>query len=637
MSASRLLRRLWRSPLRLPVLAVALALALAVAPTSPSRADVLPILPDQIIRIEGQGWGHGVGMPQWGARGRALAGHTADQIVRAYYTGIDITDSPTDQTAIRVLIDRNYRPPAFDGSTASSNGLDGDIIGVGGPWAISGVAESLPPGARLRLLHHPGERRVTVRLLDAAGQHLRDFNLPDVMEIIPLQPETRLQVHYKYTTGVPGAPGQYFDVFRGSVRVYLDAQGLLDTVNVLSVEDYLLGVVPAEMPSHWPAEALKAQALAARAYALNELKPGNTVWDVVDTTRNQAYLGVNHENPETNAAVRATARRVMTYAGQPILAYFFSAANGHTEASEDVFGGAPLPYLRPVVDLDPSGRPWDADAPLSTWSTPQFSASLLQDLYHESIGALESLDFSHRSTTGRVVIVGLNGQRGKQTISAWNFVLRFNEHTPREAGLIYSTRFTIVRDYPLVARVAPLNLPDGQSIYFDETGHNVRHGFLTYFNARGGLTAFGLPLTEEFVERGRAVQYFERARFEYHPELAGTQFETQLGLLNDALTAPRRPFANDAHFPSVPQHRYFPETGHSVHFGFLQFWESQGGLDRFGYPISQEVVEHGRTVQHFQRARLEWVPDAPPGQQVQITKVGGEYLRAFGLAPTLAT
>ena len=65
-----------------------------------------------------------------------MAGQTADEIVRAYYTGIDVTDSPTDQTRIRVLIDRNYRPAAIDGSAASSNGLAADIVGIGGPWAI---------------------------------------------------------------------------------------------------------------------------------------------------------------------------------------------------------------------------------------------------------------------------------------------------------------------------------------------------------------------------------------------------------------------------------------------------------------------------------------------------------------------
>ena len=183
-------------------------------------------------------------------------------------------------------------------------------------------------------------------------------------------------------------------------------------------------------------------------------------------TQDQVYLGLNHERAETTAAVQATARRVMTHAGQAILAYFFSSGNGRTEANEDVFGGSPLLYLRSVVDIDPNGRAWDADSPLSTWSTPEFSASILQGLYQESIGTLESLDFSHRTPTGRLIIVGLKGQRGQQTISAWDFVLRFNQRTPRDAGLLYSTRFAVVRNYPLIQRAAPLNLAGGQSIYF---------------------------------------------------------------------------------------------------------------------------------------------------------------------------
>ena len=126
------------------------------------------------------------------------------------------------------------------------------------------------------------------------------------------------------------------------------------------------------MPYDWPAEALKAQSMAARTYAVNGLKPGNPAWDALDTTQDQVYLGLNHERAETTAAVQATARRVMTHAGQPILAYFFSSGNGRTEANEDVFGGSPLPYLRSVVDIDPNGRAWDADSPLSTWSTPEF-------------------------------------------------------------------------------------------------------------------------------------------------------------------------------------------------------------------------------------------------------------------------
>src|ERR671922_1884937 len=85
-------------------------------------------------------------------------------------------------------------------------------------------------------------------------------------------------------------------------------------------------------------------------------------------------------------------------------------------------------------------------------------------------------------------------------------------------------------------RAAPLG---GDAVYFVETGHNVRGGFLAYFNRAGGLDQFGFPRTEEFVEDGLTVQYFQRARFEFHPEHAGTPYEVELGLLGDQLLRQR--------------------------------------------------------------------------------------------------
>ena len=616
----------------IPVLALGLVL---VAPPADSRAETFPFLPDQIVRIDGQGWGHGVGMSQWGARGRAHGGQSADDIVRAYYQGVDITNLSTDQNPIRVLIDKNYRPPSFDGALGSSNTLTGDIIGIGGQWAILGATGPLPPGARLRLLDHSGGGRVTVRLIDALGQHMLDFDLPGLIEAVPLQSETRLLVHYKYTAPVAGDPSSFFDVFRGSVRVYVNGSGRIDTVNVLSIEDYLLGVVPAEMPSHWPSEALKAQAMVARTFAVTSLRPAHPVWDVDDTTQYQVYLGVNRETSEASAAIRGTSKRTITHSGSPIRAYFFSTANGHTENNEDVFGGQPTPYLRGVPDLDSSGQPWDAASPHSIWSTKEFPLNTLGVVITQpgnpSIDAVNSIDFGQRTMSGRLIYVSAEINHGRLQMDAWDFVNRFNRTTVSDVGTVLSTRFNVVFAYPYTRAHEPLNLPDGQSIYFEQTGHNVRHGFLKYFNQNGGLTIFGLPLTEEFVERGWTVQYFERARMEFHPEHVGTRYEVQLGLIADELTVSRRPFKGDAPFPNVPQHRFFPETDHSVHFAFLTFWETRGALDRFGFPLSQEVTENGRTVQYFQRARFEWVPAAPEGQRVQLAAVGTELLRSRGL------
>jgi hypothetical protein len=181
-------------------------------------------------------------------------------------------------------------------------------------------------------------------------------------------------------------------------------------------------------------------------------------------------------------------------------------------------------------------------------------------------------------------------------------------------------------------RAAPLDHPE--FTYFERTGHNVGFGFRRAFERLGGLDLFGFPRTEEFEEDGRTVQYFQRARFEYHPEHAGTAYEVQLTLLGDLLTAGRRPFTGVAPFDPDPNHQYFAETGHAVHFAFLRYFRERGGLDVFGYPISEELWEGGFTVQHFQRARFEYHPEhAGTAYEVQLGLLGDHWLKQRGWLP----
>ena len=154
---------------------------------------------------------------------------------------------------------------------------------------------------------------------------------------------------------------------------------------------------------------------------------------------------------------------------------------------------------------------------------------------------------------------------------------------------------------------------DPNSAYFSQTGHNLGGEFLRYWQGIGGLTIYGYPLTEEFTENGRTVQYFERNRFELHPQNS-PPFNVLLGRLGADLTA-GRVFARVEPFQSEPSHRYFPETGHSLHHAFLGYWERRGGLAQFGFPISEEVRERSLTdgkeytVQYFERARMEYHPE----------------------------
>jgi hypothetical protein len=153
-----------------------------------------------------------------------------------------------------------------------------------------------------------------------------------------------------------------------------------------------------------------------------------------------------------------------------------------------------------------------------------------------------------------------------------------------------------------------------QITFFPETQHNLGYGFRYYWEHNGGLAQFGYPVSEEFTEGGYTVQYFERARFEYHPEFKGTPYETELGLLGNLTTAGRS-FATTSAFTNTADRLFFPETGHSLSFGFKYYWEHHGGLPIYGYPISEEFQEvnpaDGKTytVQYFERARFEYHPE----------------------------
>ncbi|KPV54735.1 hypothetical protein SE17_01855 [Kouleothrix aurantiaca] len=154
----------------------------------------------------------------------------------------------------------------------------------------------------------------------------------------------------------------------------------------------------------------------------------------------------------------------------------------------------------------------------------------------------------------------------------------------------------------------PSRLPKAQTLFFPQTGHHLsnRAGFLDFWRGNGQMLIFGYPITEEIIEDRRIVQYFERARFEYHPDLASGKAQVRIGLLGRELIADRQ-------LPVVPDpqngSRYFPETGHTLTGEFRAYWERRGGLEIFGYPISEELNEDGMVVQYFERTRLEYNPN----------------------------
>ena len=211
--------------------------------------------------------------------------------------------------------------------------------------------------------------------------------------------------------------------YRGAIRVMKSPQRWgLTVVNVVPVEEYLYGVVGKEMSPSWHREALKAQAVAARTYAISHKNYfASRGFDMTDDTSSQIYAGINGESPSVIAAVDATRGEILTYGGKPIDAFFCSTAGGWTENSENVWGSR-IPYLRGVSD-DSSRMPsyrW------SVTTTPEKLAANLAAA-GKGVGKVRSITLSplgkrpmavsDRGVSGRVLSMTVNGSAGSVRVT----------------------------------------------------------------------------------------------------------------------------------------------------------------------------------------------------------------------------
>ncbi|MBL8100828.1 MAG: hypothetical protein JNK81_16720 [Anaerolineales bacterium] len=168
--------------------------------------------------------------------------------------------------------------------------------------------------------------------------------------------------------------------------------------------------------------------------------------------------------------------------------------------------------------------------------------------------------------------------------------------------------------------------------YFSETGHNVTGEFLTFYNSNPNATfLYGYPITEQFLSKdGKTVQYFQRARFEYVAENPAGQ-RVQLTLLGRQTYISAGALNVDNPFAC----RLYAETGFSVCFAFLEFFDQYGGVTQFGYPISGFEYHENKLVQYFEKARLEWQPWMLEGQRVAVSDLGRIYFDRLGEDPAL--
>lgn len=353
-----------RPRLRASLVAAAVASLAVLAPSAASAKKWV---------VKGAGFGHGTGMSQYGAKGFAARGTPYSSILGHYYTGTTLGTAPSQ--TVRVLL-RPYLPSArFRGA--------GSACGVGLKPGKTYVAKRKGAGVVLRT-------KKGIRVAKCSG--------------------------LLSATGAPTVELIGKGAYRGALEVRPSSvPGRLNAINAVEIEDYLKGVVPKESPASWPIEALKAQAVAARSYAIATPVKGNG-FDQYDDTRSQLYAGVSAEAARTNQAVDATRSQVVLYNGKVAQTFFFSTSGGHTENNEHSslgFGGTPIPYLRGVPD------PYEAEAgaPYYRWRR-KFSLGRMNSLLGSLVrGKLKKVIVTQRGASPRIVRANLIGSRGTTTVT----------------------------------------------------------------------------------------------------------------------------------------------------------------------------------------------------------------------------
>ncbi len=376
-----------------------------LVPPAPAQAagEIVPVGADGTIRLDGLGWGHGVGMSQYGALGGANAGANAKAIAAAYFPGTVLSAAPSQP--VRVLLSRwdglsscTSQPPGADpcGQVAFEAGL---------------VMTNVASGAQVAVPSTIAGRAVTAVGVGAGSVGLTLWARAGTWQ--PLASGVQLTGPIDITAPdgtVSVRVGSGDHAYRGALRIVRASATTIQRINVVPLEDYLLGVVPEEMPASWPASAVQAQGVAARTYAAAAMhSAGSRAYDLCDTTSCQVYGGVGSEQPAATTKLRSATPadvrgQILTSGGTPVTAFFSSSNGGFT-----VSGGAS--YLPAKADG------WD---PQSAW-TRTVSGSCLAAKY-PGRGSLTQLVVLARdgngSFGGRVTSLRLDFTGGSVTIGS---------------------------------------------------------------------------------------------------------------------------------------------------------------------------------------------------------------------------
>ena len=313
--------------------------------------------------IKGRGFGHGVGMSQYGAYGYAKHGTNYRSILKHYYRHTRIG---TAGGSIRVLLASGV------GSVGFSN-------------ARSACGKRLKKGRGYEF----ADAGSKVVLRSARGRKIGSCGKSGTAK------------------GGNGIRVSGKGTYRGKL-VAKEKGGLL-VVNKVGLDDYARGVVGNEMSPSWPQDALRAQAVATRSYALSTSAGGG--FDVYDDTRSQVYGGKGSETRATNRAVKSTSDEVVRYGKQIITAFFFSTSGGQTESVQYAFGSSPVPYLKGVKD------PYDGVSPYHRWKVRYSQREMESRLNGLFRGRLKRIKVTKTGASPRIVQAKVIGSRGSSRTS----------------------------------------------------------------------------------------------------------------------------------------------------------------------------------------------------------------------------
>lgn len=361
-------------------------LLLLFAASAGSALAAVPASAEQTLTVSGRGFGHGVGLSQWGAQGCALHGWGYRRILGHYYTGTKLGRGPA-AARVRVLLPTEGPSVTFAGATRA------------------------------------GSRALSATTTYTARMSGRSVLLKGGGRSVKIAPRTRISGPAPLQVGVLGR-------YRGTLELSQGDGGSLRVVNAVLVEEYLRGVVAQEAWASWRADALKAQAVVARTYALTVKKPG-VGFDQFADTRSQAYGGVAAETAATDRAIAATRRQVVTYRGRTVPTYFHSSSGGRTENAEVGFqGGVAQPWLVGVDD------PYDAVGggrlgnTLHRW-TRTFARSRAEALLRSRVpgtleGSLVAIRVVEAGSSGRIVRADVVGSDGTTSITGQDLAFAFD-------------------------------------------------------------------------------------------------------------------------------------------------------------------------------------------------------------------